>query len=850
MLSNIKFFFPGFSKADGNVLASGIVYAYNAGTETAKKIYLNKEGTVEASHPLTLDSRGSVSLFGYGAYRFVVKESVGGAVIDNFDNVNIGIDSWFMDASAYVDLNAVVTAIGSAPTTLLIPAEATLSGHLTVPSNIQLKFTRSGYITLGNYNLTVGCSIDAGLWKIFNINGTGNVLISSGVLDTVYPQWYGAVTSDSLDDSTAINNACSSVTNTPVTFPGGDYTLQSSLTITADILIMPGAKFVKDGSVTLTINGAFEAENDQCFSGFASGDVTFGTVRAVYPEWWGIDGTADEIQINSAINAISAGQTLRLSAGSTYYLDDTITVTKTINIDGYGTLKASATALTNLKSLIHINNAVHNVSIQNIFLDGSNAGIASAGTETRQQLDGIVAWASDGAGGGTITGLKIHNVRIKDIRQHGIVLNGNVSKFEVTDNIIENSGRQNILLHWDTNGTERVFLGNIQGNIISGGINSASCGIYVSGAYFVNITGNAIKEPNDNGILLFTGDYNAGISHNNVSNNLIISNDSAMTAGIKLDGYGATLGNPSGALYNLISGNTITLNGGSESGTGILIKNNSKFNRITGNFIKDVHSGIVSSDDAASVAKDVTSYTGQNVYEGNIILGTFAGGMSIGGNQTSVTGGRNVIKGNLINNVGSHGIRVNTRYNTVSGNEVIDSYTHGYVFGEAGVNLADYCTIIGNYSTNNGTGTGDGFYFDNADYCKIIGNYAMDTQSSPTQRYGFNNNSQTQNVYRDNFASGNATGAYNGLPLTTIASASTITLGEGDAFTISGTTNIASITASYATRIVVLKFNDVLTLTDGGNLVLAGNFVTSANDTIILVCDGTNWIEASTRSVN
>ena len=38
-------------------------------------------------------------------------------------------------------------------------------------------------------------------------------------------------------------------------------------------------------------------------------------------------------------------------------------------------------------------------------------------------------------------------------------------------------------------------------------------------------------------------------------------------------------------------------------------------------------------------------------------------------------------------------------------------------------------------------------------------------------------------------------------------------------------------------------------MTDGSNLKLAGNFVTTADDVITLVCDGTNWFEMS-RSVN
>jgi len=86
----------------------------------------------------------------------------------------------------------------------------------------------------------------------------------------------------------------------------------------------------------------------------------------------------------------------------------------------------------------------------------------------------------------------------------------------------------------------------------------------------------------------------------------------------------------------------------------------------------------------------------------------------------------------------------------------------------------------------------------------------------------------------------------------TIASAANITLTPGRSlFFISGTTNITSITAATPDvgRIVTLIFTGILTFTDGSNLRLAGNFVTSNDDTITLGCEGTNWFEIC-RSVN
>jgi len=83
-----------------------------------------------------------------------------------------------------------------------------------------------------------------------------------------------------------------------------------------------------------------------------------------------------------------------------------------------------------------------------------------------------------------------------------------------------------------------------------------------------------------------------------------------------------------------------------------------------------------------------------------------------------------------------------------------------------------------------------------------------------------------------------------------VASTSSITV-SGKIFHVTGTTNITSISAtgiSAGTEITII-FDGILTFTDGSNLKLNGNFVTSADDTITLVYDGTSWFETS-RSTN
>ena len=84
-----------------------------------------------------------------------------------------------------------------------------------------------------------------------------------------------------------------------------------------------------------------------------------------------------------------------------------------------------------------------------------------------------------------------------------------------------------------------------------------------------------------------------------------------------------------------------------------------------------------------------------------------------------------------------------------------------------------------------------------------------------------------------------------------VASANALALPKGSVFNISGAVAITSITAatSIAGRVVILYFASNPVVTDGNNLKLAGNFNSSADDMMMLWCDGTNWYELC-RSAN
>lgn len=77
-----------------------------------------------------------------------------------------------------------------------------------------------------------------------------------------------------------------------------------------------------------------------------------------------------------------------------------------------------------------------------------------------------------------------------------------------------------------------------------------------------------------------------------------------------------------------------------------------------------------------------------------------------------------------------------------------------------------------------------------------------------------------------------------------VASAGTVTLGDdGNIFKILGTTTITGITIKTIGTVIHLIFEGALTVTDGSNLDLLGNFTTYAGASMTLFSDGTNWVE-------
>jgi len=207
-----------------------------------------------------------------------------------------------------------------------------------------------------------------------------------------------------------------------------------------------------------------------------------------------------------------------------------------------------------------------------------------------------------------------------------------------------------------------------------------------------------------------------------------------------------------------------------------------------------------------------------------------------------------VVSGNICSsNSAGHGILITACSNlSISGNTCRSNGVDGIRNDTASSSMS----IIGNTCSSNG---GDGLQIDNVSSSTISGNTSISNTG-----YGINSASgDANNVIESNNFRSNTAGGINGTYAATtifgdnktdtsisLASAATMTFPpHSNTFYITGTTGITDMSLSWTGRKVKLIFDDVLTVTEGGNMELAGNFTTSFTDSLVVTCRGSKWNE-------
>jgi parallel beta-helix repeat protein len=333
--------------------------------------------------------------------------------------------------------------------------------------------------------------------------------------------------------------------------------------------------------------------------------VTVGTADADYIT----DGTADDVQIQEAIDDITAdGGIVFLKAG-TYDITAPIEMKDNVTLQGAG--KGTVLVLANNADDRVITNDDHvsgndNFAIRDLTIDGNGDNQTIAPNTSGTGYDAVYFIYC--------TNVLVQNCHIFDGNRHNLFLSDSCQYARILGNRIDNSlGLTNIALF---TATDITVSGNISSSAGETGIKTDSChtiditgntftnnttvGVYLTSSSNVTVTGNAIRG-GQNGIRMVSQDYST------ITGNVM--RDNSLDA-IKL------LQNCN---YHTITGNLIRNNGSASANTydgiGIADSGTGCTNiTITGNTIVDVNSkmryGISSANASDYVQIGVNDITG------------------------------------------------------------------------------------------------------------------------------------------------------------------------------------------------------------------------------------------------
>lgn len=111
----------------------------------------------------------------------------------------------------------------------------------------------------------------------------------------------------------------------------------------------------------------------------------------------------------------------------------------------------------------------------------------------------------------------------------------------------------------------------------------------------------------------------------------------------------------------------------------------------------------------------------------------------------------------------------------------------------------------------------------------------------------YNTNANVQDALRNHLADFHyGSGGNRGID--SVASAAALSLaGVSDTILLTGSTAVTSITGGVAGQRVLIISAGAITITNGNNIKIKADVVLAADDTIELVCNGTNWYGVSNR---
>ena len=382
------------------------------------------------------------------------------------------------------------------------------------------------------------------------------------------------------------------------------------------------------------------------------------------------DDTADEVQINAALNALPATGGRVILLEGTFTLADPISIPKNYCVlEGQGdSTFLDGDGLANTEHAILVP-ARTSCEIKNLRIQTEDGGAKTC--------HGIYVT-------GASNGLVIDNVTITDSDADGIhILPNNTYDIHIHNCNIDDADGYGIYV--DPLGTKYTYRMHIKDCLVVG---TGSAGIYLGGTgvgnWYCEINNNIISTAGGQGIQALE------MAYSDFSNNVSIGNTSD---GIILNGVHTNI--EGGQFYN---------NGGDGIELATAVECNISGNVCTGN----TASGIAT-DGASNITLIASNHCAENTLDG-----------------IRVGGYRDNIVGNIVHNNQQHGINMGNSDCIVSDNLIYDN-SQGGAGTYHGIQLGNDChrTVVSdNHINDPGDRTEDGIHFviNGADDCVITGN--------------------------------------------------------------------------------------------------------------------------------
>jgi hypothetical protein len=289
---------------------------------------------------------------------------------------------------------------------------------------------------------------------------------------------YGAGVSYTDATITSALTAIGTSTECTIVLKPGTWTIDENIdwsSYTNVTFKFPRGAILTHSTYSVTLPPNIDAGEYQIFSGAGTISLS-GSVKAVYPEWFGLStsasGTDNITYLNSAISAVAAGGKIKFASGTSYPCDGQWTLSKAVTVDGYGTeltWDSADDAATDQGILV----TASNVQILGLKVTGVQDD-AYVATQV-----GIFAYGTYNSGSAPtyITGLKIKDCNITNWSSRGIRMRF-VQYFDVSGNYLDSLFYAGIVGESVNYGTiDNNKVNNVLGYVLSG-LSKQAYGIY------------------------------------------------------------------------------------------------------------------------------------------------------------------------------------------------------------------------------------------------------------------------------------------------------------------------------------------------------------------------------------